>query len=78
MREYRQNTIIVVINNGLADMPHPVEIDIGRNANIPSRIKQNLTDRPLKNLLDPSDTLMYVDGKIQPWLASKEARVYGV
>lgn len=78
MREYRQNTIIVVINNGLEDMPGPAEIDIGQNTNIPSRIKANLADRPLKNLLDPTDTLMYVDGKIQPWLAGKEARVYGV
>ena len=78
MREYRQNTIIVVINNGLEDMPQPIEINIGANSNIPARIKRRLTGAALANQLDPSDTLTVLDGKLNPWLKGKEARIYAL
>lgn len=79
MREFRGNTIIVVINNGLEDMPQPLPIPIEMNSNIPRRIKKNLADRKrLVNLLDPSDTVWYEDGRIGVLVKGKSAKIYSL
>lgn len=76
MREYKGNTIVVVINNGLADMPFPLDIDIGANPHLPSRIKSNLEGRSLENLLNTGDVITCSGGRIQVKLEGKSAGIY--
>ena len=76
MREFKGNTIIVVINNGLEEMPSPLPIPIERNANIPLRIKQNLRDRRLEDQLNPADTTTVEHGCLYARLPGKHARIY--
>lgn len=78
MREFRGNTIIVVMNNGEEPMQYPLTVDIAPNTNVPSRIKKNLAQRRiLVNLLDPQDRILYQDpGHIEVQLAGKTARIY--
>lgn len=78
MREFRGNTLIVVMNNGLEPMPYPLSIDIINNENIPSRIKSNLWNRrKLINLLNPQDRIEYTkEGQVNIQLAEKMAQVY--
>lgn len=78
MREFRGNTIIVVMNNGTEPMPNPLAIDIASNANVPSRIKSNLAQQKvLVNLLNPQDRISYRDqGQIVVQLAGKTAKAY--
>ena len=76
MREFRGNTVIVVINNGLERTQYPLSINIGGNSNIPSRIKRNLEGRTLQNQLDPGDRITYENGHIQIQLEGKDAKIY--
>lgn len=78
LREFRGNTVIVVMNNGLEPMGQPVAISIDSNANVPIRIKQNLLSRKtLVNLLNPNDKLEYPpDGNLAVRLEGKEAKLY--
>lgn len=77
MREFRGNTVVVALNNGNGPMPNLLQVDIGSNKNIPSRIKENLTSRrTLVNLLNRDDIIYYNEGKIEFILDSKEARIY--
>lgn len=77
VREFRGNTVIVTINNGLKEMLTPLSIPIEANTNIPPRIKENLNKRKvLDNLLDIEDRIEYKNGQIQIKLGRKEAKVY--
>ncbi|MEW6619099.1 MAG: alpha-amylase family glycosyl hydrolase [bacterium] len=77
LREFRGNTIIVVINNGLTPMPSPLSIPIEVNSNIPPRIKENLQKgKTLTNLLNPKEIIPYENGQISVKLHRKEAKVY--
>jgi len=52
MREFRGNTIIVIMNNGLLDMNNALDIQIFKNTKIPTRIKENIKEKKyiFKNL----------------------------
>jgi alpha-amylase len=76
MREFRGNTIVVVINNGLERMPYPLRINIGRNSSIPSRIKYSLEGKTLQNQLDPDDEISYENGYMEVQLEGKDAKIY--
>ncbi|MEW5767302.1 MAG: alpha-amylase family glycosyl hydrolase [bacterium] len=77
IREFRGNTIIVAINNGLKEMVYSCSIPIEVNTNIPPRLKEALKKRRvLDNLLDPNDSIEYENGRIQVKLGRKEARIY--
>lgn len=77
IREFRGNTIIVAINNGLKEMTCPGSIPIELNTNIPPRLKEALKKRRvLDNLLDPNDRIEYENGGVQVKLGRKEAGVY--
>jgi glycosidase len=78
MREYKGNTIIVAINNGLEDTPCPVTIKIAENANIPQRIKSNIGGKVLVNLFNPQDRIAVENGCLNVRLSDKEARIYKV
>jgi alpha-amylase len=78
MREFKGNTIIVAINNGFEDMPAPVTIEIGKNSNIPRRIKDNLKNKTFTNLLDSTDTVAVENGSIKIAVPGKEAKIYKV
>ena len=76
MREFRGNTIIVAINNGLEDTPYPVKIKLNENKNIPQRIKDNLQDKTLVNLLNSVDKTAFKNGCLQVQIPGKEAKIY--
>ena len=76
MREFKGNTIIVVINNGFENMPSPVTIRFGENANIPQRIKDNLKGKTLINLLDSADKIAVEDGRLKVHVPGKEAKIF--
>lgn len=76
MREFKGNTIIVVINNGFEDMPSPVTIDLDNNTNIPRRIKDNLQGKILVNTLDPADQVPVENGSLQFQVPAKQANIY--
>lgn len=78
MREFRGNTVITVVNNGLEDMPYPLGIQVEGNLNIPVRIKENMRKRKqLTNLLDSQDTIQLSDdGSIYVKLEGKTAKIY--
>ena len=77
MREFKGNTIIVVINNGLGEMLYPLPIPIEFNSNIPGRIKKNMRDRNfMENLFDPADKIGLKNGDITVQLSGKEAKIY--
>ncbi len=76
LREFKGNTIIVVINNGFENMPSPVTIRLGENANIPQRIKDNLQGKTFVNLLDSTDRINVEDGCLNVQVPGKEAKIY--
>jgi alpha-amylase len=76
MRSFRDNTLIAVINNGLAPMPVPLSIEIDRNPNIPSRIRSSLAAGSLRNLLRPEQVVHCRDGRIEVLLEGKEAAIF--
>lgn len=77
MREFQGNTIIVIINNGLNNMPYPLQIYIDKNNKIPSRIKENIkTKQIFINLLDKIDRKKAKDGKLEIQLEGKEVAIY--
>ncbi len=55
LREFRGESVIVVINNGHEPMPSPLTINIGTNKNIPPRIAKNLEGTTLHNQIDQND-----------------------
>ncbi|MHC4242088.1 MAG: alpha-amylase family glycosyl hydrolase, partial [Planctomycetota bacterium] len=76
MREFKGNTIIVAINNGFENMPSPLTVEIGKNANIPQRIKDNLKDKTFLNLLDSADTVTVENGSLNIQVHGKEAKIF--
>ncbi len=78
MREYRGNIIVIVINNGLQKMPHPLFIPVAANSNIPSRIREKMQDKNLINLLDFQDEMKWERGGISVILEGKTAKIYKV
>ena len=78
MREFKGNTIIVVINNGFENMPSPVTVKLDENANIPQRIKDNLKGKTFVSLLDSADTIAVQDGRLSIQVPGKEAKIYKV
>ncbi len=79
MREFRGNTIIVVINNSREDMLNPLQLNIGSNSNIPSRIKENCAiGGRMTNLLDDSgqDIVHFSNGFLDVRLKGKETKIY--
>jgi alpha-amylase len=76
MREFKGNTIIVAINNGFEKMPSPVTVEISKNANIPQRIKNNLTDKTFINLFNSSDMVPVENGSLKIHVPGKEAKIY--
>jgi glycosidase len=76
MREFKGNTIIVVINNGFENMPSPVTVKLDENANIPQRIKDNLKGKTFVSLLDSADTVAVEDGRLNVQVPGKEAKIY--
>ncbi|WP_066634505.1 alpha-amylase family glycosyl hydrolase [Desulfolucanica intricata] len=78
LREFRGNTVIVVMNNGLEPMQSFLKVPIASNSNVPSRIKNNLQQRRvLVNLINPEERCMYLeDGTIEVKLRGKESKVY--
>ena len=79
MREYRGNTIVVVINNGRENMPYPLAIPIECNSNIPFRIKENMKEKELINLLKPWDKVKWEKGFLEEIIIEgKTAKIYKV
>ncbi len=76
MREYRGNTIVVVINNGHKKMPYPLAIPIEDNSNIPPRIKENMKNKELVNLLESGDKIRWEKGFLKVMLDEKTAKIY--
>lgn len=77
LREFRGNMIIVVINNGLEDMPSPLSIPIEINSNIPHRIKENLQKRKiLVNRLNSADRIEYENGCVNVKVEGKNVKIY--
>jgi hypothetical protein len=76
MREFKGNTVVVVINNGFEDMPCPVTVEFDKNVNIPQRIKDNLKGKTLVNSFDSADKVSVNDGCFQFQVPGKEAKIY--
>ncbi len=75
IREFRGNTLIIALNNNFE--PGSFYAEVGKNSNIPSRIKKNLeTQKVLLNLLKKDDMTYYADGLIKFELSGKTAAIY--
>ena len=77
LRAFKENIVVVVINNGRKAMPNPLSIHIHTNANIPTRIKdllQNGTE--LKSQFSMIDNIEIKSGSIEVQLPRKTASVY--
>jgi len=51
LRHYGNEEKIVVINNGLEEMPSPLSIAIATNTNLPSAVKERLNNSTLTDVL---------------------------
>jgi hypothetical protein len=77
MRAFRNNVVIVVINNGREAMSNPLTIHINANANIPTRIKHMLTDGTiLESQYSSMKDMKIISGDFQLQLPRKIAGVY--
>ncbi len=78
MREFKGNTVIVVLNNGLCDMNLPLTIEIFKNSKIPKRIKDNIKEKGMsfKNLQNESENFtLDTDGCLSIQLNRKSGKV---
>ena len=77
LREYRGNLVLMVINNGQADMPFPVVLQIAGNDNLPPRVKHLLSDGTLlKSQFAALADLQMVTGQARVQLPGKTAAIY--
>lgn len=77
LREYRGNLVLMVINNGQADMPFPVVLQIAGNDNLPPRVKHLLSDGTLlKSQFAALADLQMVAGQARVQLPGKTAAIY--
>lgn len=78
MREYRGNTIIVVMNNSVDPVSRSLVVNIHENPNAPARIKENLLRRKtLVNVFSRDEKIVCSeDCKIVFKVGGKEARVF--
>jgi len=75
MREWRGEVVITVLNNKCTDDKSTVEIDIKSNINIPSRIKNILNDRVLRDAIEKRYKTKCSNGKLSVSLKGKTARI---
>jgi alpha-amylase len=75
LRNYKDSTVIVAINNGLEAMPAPLAVNIAVNTNLPCRIKEQLACGALVNLMDPQETIHSANGQIFVQMEGKEAKL---
>lgn len=75
LREYRGDVVIVAINNGRGDMPHPLRLHIEANTNLPRRIKERLRGQSLLNALDESETMTLSSADVDVQLKGKEVKL---
>jgi glycosidase len=77
LREFRGESVIVVMNNGQERMPSPLTISISSNRNIPPRITKNLEGKVLHNQIEENDLPIQIskDG-FMVQLNGKTAAVY--
>ena len=77
LRAFRENMVIVVINNGKDSMTDPLTIHIEANTNIPTRIKNMLQGgTKLESQFSSSPDLEILSGDFQVQLPRKTAGVY--
>jgi glycosidase len=77
LREFRDNVVLVVINNGRDPMPYPASIGIAANSNIPPRIKTLLADgQILASQFDSLPDVTINTGQIDIQLPGKTAGIY--
>lgn len=76
LREYRGNTIIVVMNNSREPASRSLMIDVQARTDLPGRIKENLKRRKeLKNVFNRSEVIVCRDdGKLAFQVSYKEAK----
>jgi alpha-amylase len=78
LRVHRDDVVLTVINNGHADMPSALPLQIGSNSNIPGSAKQAFEGHPLVDLLDPGFRTQMQDGRLPVQVPGKRARVLAV
>jgi len=77
LRSFKDNVVIVVINNGREAMPHSLPIHIQANENIPTRIKEILKNGTLlKSQFADLEDIEVVSGDIHVQLPRKTAGVF--
>ena len=76
LREFQGDTLLVVLNNGVEDMPTALPIAIEANSNVPVRIKDYLRGKTWQNPLDSGDRIVWQDGGVRVKLRGKEGRIY--
>ena len=76
LREFRGDVVLVVLNNGLEPMPHPVTLEIGQNRNVPPRITQLLEGKTLRSQTPGVVDLSIAGGQAHARLPGKTAAVF--
>lgn len=76
LREFRGDVVLVVLNNGLEPMPHPVTLEIGQNRNVPPRITQLLEGKTLRSQTPGVGDLSIAGGQAHARLPGKTAAVF--
>lgn len=78
MREYRGNIIIVVMNNSKEPAGRRLVVDIGKNPDVPVRIKENIKRRRmLVNIFAPGEKVSCSEEcKIIFFVGGKEAKIF--
>lgn len=78
LRAFRDNVVIVAVNNGHAPMPEPLAIDIRGNTNIPPRIARLLEGKTLASRIGGVGDLTVNDGRVRIQLDGKTAGIYAL
>ncbi|MCG8308624.1 MAG: alpha-amylase family glycosyl hydrolase, partial [Cytophagales bacterium] len=77
LREFQDNVVIVVVNNGKKSMPVPLTIHLHGNTNIPARVKDLLADgTKLKSQFPSLEDIEIISGDFKVILPGKTAGVY--
>ncbi len=80
MREYRGDVVVVVMNNGRGDMEYPLPVEIHKNSNIPTRIKELMPQgtRLMDKISGCSDATIDCYGRMNVSIPGKTAAVYTI
>ncbi len=78
LREFRDDLVIVALNNGYEAMPEPLSVHVGHNMRLSPSVRGALMNARLKNALPGGEDIVVTDGVLNILLGGKEGVVLSI